>query len=139
MISFNINLYPNIPLDTVIYDHLIPHCEEKNIHLSSYGNCTGQGTLVPLENYNEEKQNKKLFNIMQIVKIQNSLHQVVQEGNQYKIGSYGLKHAVEKCDIGYISNGDCIVAMILNGYSARFKKKGENQIDVNCEFKAKYI
>lgn len=54
-------------------------------------------------------------------------------------GSYGLKHRIED-DIGYITNGVCIVAMALEGYKvrpyppncifnirAKFKPHAENQ------------
>ena len=59
----------------------------------------------------------------------------------YKVGSYGGKHEIEKYrnkiikKDNYISNGEFIIAMILNGYV--FKK--DSNTSLNCSFKAKYI
>ena len=59
----------------------------------------------------------------------------------YKVGSYGGKHDIEqyrnkllKCD-NYISNGEFIIAMILNDYVI---KKEDNK-SPNCRFKAGYL
>lgn len=53
-------------------------------------------------------------------------------------GSYRLKHKIESFQHEYLSNGDCIVAMLVKGLTARFAKKGF-PLRVNCEFKAMFI
>jgi hypothetical protein len=122
----------------IIYGQIVPACESKGICLSSYGNHSGQGTLANIAQYNEKKNQQTLFNVDRIKTAYLQLGSLVQPTTQYTTHSYGLKHAVEKAQNNYITNGDLIVAMLLHGHKARFGKQG-SPLSVNCDFKAKWI
>lgn len=139
----NFNQLTQDEATNIIYDQLIPALEAKGVLLSEYGNHRGRGTLVNVEEYNQKKAAHTLFNVERIQRAFASIPIIVQNVSQYKTGSYGLKHRVEEHSsqkangqIGYITNGDTIVAMLLHGYEARFGKKNDDMA-VNCEFKVK--
>jgi hypothetical protein len=55
---------------------------------------------------------------------------------KYLVGSYGLKHAIEKhVKSGYISNGEMILAMLYLKYDMKLPKESP----INCNFACKYI
>ena len=120
----------------IIYGQLIPICEKKGIMLSRYGNHAGDGSISGIDRYVEQKAQKKLFDVPRIQKAFASLSDMMVVVSQYKTGSYGLKHIVERYQKEYITNGDLIVAMLMKGHMARFGKRGES-LNVNCEFKVK--
>lgn len=122
----------------IVYDELIPACENKEVMLSGYGNHNATDSLCNLENYNTKKIRNSLFNVERIQKAFVSIPNIVQSHSQYRIGSYGLKHVVERdpSHNEYIPNGELIAAMLLKGYKARFGKRNET-IGVNCEFQVK--
>ncbi|KAG4072778.1 hypothetical protein HA402_005255 [Bradysia odoriphaga] len=121
----------------IIYEELIPACEEKGVLLSQYGNHAGGGTIVTLEEYERKRECRNLFDLKRIQKAFVEIDEIIRPTSDYKISSYGFKHIVEKhgFEPKYISNGDVIVTMLLKGYAARFGKRNE-PIGVNCEFKA---
>lgn len=141
-----IDNFNQLPLDeatNIIYDQLIPACEAQGVMLSAYGNHRARGALCNVEDYNQKKDARTLFDIARIQRAFASIPIIVQNVSQFKTGSYGLKHRVEEHpsqkgngQIGYIANGDTIVAMLLHGYEARFGKKTE-EMAVNCDFKVK--
>ncbi|MDN3505607.1 MAG: hypothetical protein P0S96_00045 [Simkaniaceae bacterium] len=120
--------------EAVLYDTLVPACEAKGVMLSQYGNHAASGTVVSAQEYRESKAGKKLFNVQRVQKAFASVHGIVENRTTYKSGSYGLKHVFEKQQSEYLSNGDLIAAMLVQGYAARFGKQTEGA-DVNAEFK----
>lgn len=55
---------------------------------------------------------------------------------KYLVGSYGLKHTVEKhLQGGYISNGYVILAMLYLKYDMKLPKESP----INCNFACKYV
>lgn len=123
----------------IVYNQIVPNCESRGVKLSKYGNHVGNGSLCSVEQYDEDKKGENLFNIKRIQQAFSDLDKIVKPLSQYKVGSYGLKHTVEKFQKeGYICNGDLIVAMLVKGYGARFGKTNES-LEVNCMFKAKVL
>jgi len=124
----------------IIYQIVIPECEKKRVMLSFYGNHNSKGGFWGVKKYNEMKDKKELFEAGLIQRIQRvfsfiSQHCRKQSSYNEQNTSYGLKHIVEN-HIGYITNGEFIVAMLLHGYSARFGKRTE-KMDINAQFKVK--
>ncbi len=121
---------------SIVYEKVVPACEENKVLLSFYGNHNSVGSISDIEEYNEMKADKKLFKSEAIQRIQKMfpfIAQHCQERSSYNEdnNSYGLKHILEK-HIGYCTNGELIVAMLLHGYSARF---GTDKMEVNAHFK----
>lgn len=121
----------------IIYDELLPVCEEKNVKLSEYGNHNAPGSVVPVREYESGKAAKKLFNIERIRRVIVELNRFIKEKSTYSDSSYSLKHKIEDKQGEYLTNGDLIVAMLVSGYAARFAKKDE-PLDVNCFFKVEF-
>ena len=81
------------------------------------------------------------YELKNIIKCKNQiphLFRPLKTYAKYCVRSYGGKHEVEKYrntstkGNNYISNGEFIAAMILNGYVPK-------KYELNCEFKAKKI
>jgi len=134
----NFHALPLAEATAIIYDQLIPICEKQKVKLSEYGNHNAWGSLVSVQKYEEKKAQKKLFDVPRIQSAFASIHEMIAVTSQYKTGSYGLKHVVERLQGEYITNGDLIVAMLMRGHTARFGKRGQG-LNVNCEFKVKVI
>lgn len=115
----------------IVYDEIIPRCEAKGIKLSSYGNHASRESLASVERYDTDKQNHKLFNVQRVQRAFKCLDEVIGKATVESISSYGLKHVVERHQDEYITNGDCIIAMIAKGYLADF---GSESLHVNCRF-----
>src|SRR3990167_11217717 len=130
------HLLPDDQAVKVLYDELIPACERKKVCLSQYGNHNTFGALLSIADYNKKKEDKKLFDLQRIKTAFQAIPEMLQPITTYKLGSYGLKHTVEKRQNEYLTNGDLIATMLMQGYKARFAKSGE-PLNVNCEFKAK--
>lgn len=120
----------------IIYKEIIPRCEANSIKLSCYGNHASKETICSVEKYDEEKKENRLFNIERIQKAFKCLDEVISKAALPSVGSYYFKHVVEKHQKDYITNGDCIVAMLLKGYKADF---GFPFRHVNCQFTLKSI
>ncbi len=143
IVSFQqIDDFDQLPLEeaeAVLYDNLIPACEAKGVMLSAYGNHASRGSLSKVEIYNQEKAEHKLFDVERVQSAFAILNQIVQPCSQYKTGSYGLKHTVEKVlPGGSLRNGDLIAAMLIKGYKARFGMRNESMA-VNAMFQVKEI
>lgn len=116
----------------IVYDEIIPICEKKGIKLSSYGNHASTETLSSVEVYDREKKGGRLFNIERIQKAFRCLDDVISTIAIQSVGSYHFKHVVERHQKEYITNGDCIIAMLVKGYPADF---GSSSLHVNCQFR----
>ena len=120
----------------IIYQRVIPECERKRVMLSYYGNHNSRGSLLDVEEYNEMKDKKELFDAERIQRVFSFISQHCSKQSSYdEQNSYGLKHIVEN-RTEYITNGEFIVAMLLHGYSARFGKSTE-EMEINAQFKVK--
>lgn len=115
----------------IIYDEIIPKCEAEGIKLSYYGNNAAKGSLCSVEQYDKEKKEHRLFDIKRIQKAFKCLDEVIAKTTVESVRSYGFKHVVERHQGEYITNGDCIIAMLLKNYKADF---GSPSPQVNCEF-----
>ncbi|MGL4348708.1 MAG: hypothetical protein ACRCSV_04555 [Chlamydiales bacterium] len=98
--------------------------------MSSYGNLASRETLIPVERYDTDKQEHRLFNVGRIQRAFTCLHHFSNETLE-AVGSYVLKLILEKHQDEYISNGDCIAAMLMKGYIA---DSGSQSQSMNCRF-----
>ncbi|MCF7806542.1 MAG: hypothetical protein K9M07_06140 [Simkaniaceae bacterium] len=119
-----------------VYERVIMACEDKGVLLSNYGNHLGTGSIANRAAYVEARKTQSLFDIRRIQKAVGQVLTLFTPHSRYSdhLSSYALKHTVEKATGEYISNGDLIVAMLINGFDARFAKRGEC-IGVNGHFK----
>lgn len=115
----------------ILYEEIIPACEAKGIKLSYYGNHASRETISSVEEYDRNKQDHRLFNVERIQRAFKCLDDVISKATVQSVGSYGFKHVVERHQGEYITNGDCIVAMLVKGYIADF---GSEFPHVNCQF-----
>jgi hypothetical protein len=132
--------FASLPLDeasNILYNQLVPACEARNILLSQYGNHTGLGSLITPIEYTWRKVSRALFDVGRVQRAFAYVSIHFQPAGQYKLGSYGLKHAVEDAQGEYLTNGDLIAAMLVSGFTARFAVHGSPQ--VNLRFKARPI
>lgn len=108
--------------EKVLYETVIPKCEEKGVKLSDYGNHAGSGSLCNIAEYSERKENKDLFSIKRVQQAFKELDSIITSApdHDYLLNSYGLKHTIERVQSSYITNGDTIVALLLKGHSAVF-------------------
>lgn len=130
--------FDQIPLETatrVLYDNIVPKCEENNVKLSYYGNHTGIGISVPIGVYNEDKQAHRLFNVGKVQEAFKCLDEVISSVSTESISSYNLKQLIKKQLNKDINNGDCIAAMLMKGYIADFRSASdERQLNASCQF-----
>ncbi len=134
----NFDQLTEIQARDVLYDIVIPACERKGVMLSEYGNHSGEGSLVKVEKYTQDKAAYTLFNVSRVQRAFTELNAIIVNTSKYTANSYGLKHKVEASGRKeYLTNGDLIAAMLVKGYQARFGKRNEG-LGVNCEFKVKY-
>lgn len=118
------NMLEDDELKKVINEKIIdPLFEGKGVILTQYGNDSGRGSLKK-----ETKMAGKKVEWESVENIRNA-YTVVYEaliapaevrGGPKSRCSYGLKHCMENLVGGYISNGECIVAVILAGCHADF-------------------
>ena len=126
--------------ERIVYDQLLNCCETKSVFLSEYGNNESPnahpafGGLSSKEEYYRKKTEHSLFNIERIQRVFRALDACIQEASQFK-SSGPLKHRVTKHLDETVPEGEFIVAMMLNGYFARFGKRGD-PLNVGCEFRA---
>ena len=80
----------------------------------------------------EKRESWDYEDIKQAIPVINVLFEKRKTINTQNLWSYSLKHCVEKYKrYPYISNGDCIVAMLICGYKMRVSDH------INCEFNVK--
>lgn len=131
--------FGDLPLDEakdLLYNALVPACESKQVFLSQYGNHNALGSLKSMAQYVAIKARKELFNVERVQNAFKFISAHFLPSTRYTQGSYGLKHTIERIQGNYLSNGDLIAAMLMNGFTARFAKRGD-PMSVNCEFKLK--
>lgn len=116
----------------ILYDHLIPTCEKQGIKLSFQGNISSESIHL-VEIYEKNKSEENLFNVARIQRAFSCLAHITPRTYE-AVGSYVLKHIIESYQNEYITNGDCIAAMLLKGYVAHF---GSESPKLNCRFSLK--
>jgi hypothetical protein len=126
-----------IDAEDVFYNHFLPSCEEQGIFLSDEGNVGGTWTV---ERYDSEKSTF----FPNVEKIQHAFRMLMKHFKptaEYVLDSRMLtdkmnrEHAYEHTTF---SQGDCIAAMMLLGFDARFPKiEGANAI--HCDFKTEWV
>lgn len=120
----------------LIYDEVLPVCEEKGVMLSASGNLRSE--------YESQKEAGTLFEIERVQKAYRAIPKFTLPASKnskvHSHGSYGFKHIVEAYQKAedpdqnpYLANGEGILAMLLLGYPAYFGSSPE----VNCLFKIK--
>lgn len=127
----NFDRLPVEAASRILYEEIIPACEAKGIKLSSYGNHSSRESLASVERYNRDKEEHRLFNVERVQRAFKCLDEVISNATVQSVGSYGFKHVVERHQNEYITNGDCIAAMLVKGYMADF---GSENPHVNCQF-----
>lgn len=114
----------------ILYDHLVPTCEKQGVKLSFHGNYASHEGIHLVEIYEKNKREEKLFNVERIQRAFSCLGHITTRTYE-AVGSYVLKHIIESYQNEYITNGDCIAAMLLKGYIAHF---GSESPQLNCRF-----
>ena len=116
---------------------VLAQLEAQQIYLSQYGNNGGQGSLADIQKYHVAKRDG-IFSLVEIDKIRLLVRRHCKPSRRWN-GSYGLKHDVERIPgARYVANGDCILAMILEGYEYKFRKNVRSKTGpsyVNAEIK----
>lgn len=112
----------------IIYGELLSACENAGILLYSYGNLAYEDAPEPDQKYRPLKENRDLFNIVRVQQAYQAI--VVVEANNSMLGFCGLKEKVEG-QIGGITIGDLIVALLIRGHSANFHNPKTMYCDVN--------
>lgn len=72
------------------------------------------------------------FNPNRIEFLRKLIRLMIASHRSYKVGSYGGKHAMERPVKFYFTNGEFILAMLMEGYPMR-------RDGINCVFKARYL
>ena len=119
-------------IEDYLYNEVVPVLEESDFHLSLHGiHANTQSRYNNMSRYNEEKEKRELFDIPRVKKtFKYLLNQRYAPMKRKKVSSYGLKHRIEKHleGIKYVTNGECILAFLLNGYEiSKYDDK-----DINC-------
>lgn len=116
-------------------DRVLDKLEMQGVFLSDYGNHYGSGSLKTREQYYKSRDEGTLFApLEEIDAIRALIRKHVDDEFANWISSYEIKHSLERKSRGYISNGDCALAMILEGYSAKWFYKYPNEQMVNPHF-----
>lgn len=116
----------------ILYDEIAPICKENGIKLSIY--CSQ--SLSSVKKYSKEKQRNRLCNVEKVQKIFKLLDEGVVNWVGQSIGLYGLRNILQRDKGEFITNGECIAAMLLKGYIADFALD-RGKLDVNCQFYSK--
>lgn len=133
-------------------DAIVVRLESQNIYLSEYGNHAGRGAILKRDKYEMSKNMDALFADVKVIdRIRCNIRgALVKDTKWVNSSSYGLKHYIEEWRKtnnhdavrgDYLSNGDFILAMILEGYEYKFRDRVNSKIDspsdVNCDFKCR--
>jgi len=131
-------------------DAIVVDLERQNIYLSEYGNHAGRGAILKRDIYEKLKNKNTLFADPEVIdRIRKNIRNALTMHAKWAVaGSYGLKHYIEEWRetndhdsvLGdYLTNGDFILAMILEGYEYKFRDRVNAKFDtpsnVNCDFK----
>lgn len=114
----------------ILYDHLVPTCEKQGVKLSFDGNYAAPERKHLLEVYEKNKKKEKLFDIERIQRAYSCLGDISTRTYE-AVESCVLKRIIETYQGEYISNGDCIAAMLLKGYIAHFETESPQ---LSCRF-----
>lgn len=134
---YNFHKFSNETAKNIIYDELIPLCESLGIKLSFYGNHESNDSYENIDEYEKYKKTQTLFNITKIQEAFKYINEIIKFHSDYHLSPLSLQYVIkefksnDKCN--FISPGDLIVAMLLNGYSAKF-----SQTSIYCYFNAFY-
>lgn len=116
----------------IIYEQLLPACENAGILLYSYGNLAYEEAPEPSQKYRPLKENRELFNIARVQKAYQAI--VAFEANNSMPGFCTLKEKVkdqiEGISIEGITTGDLVVALLLRGHIANFHSPKTMECDV---------
>lgn len=122
---------------SIIYDEIIPLCESLGVKLSFYGNHESTDSYENVDEYEKHKITQTLFNITKIQEAFYYINEIIRFHPDYHLSPSSLKYVIkehkskDKCN--FISPGDLIIAMLVNGYSAKF-----SQTSIYCYFNAFY-
>lgn len=125
-------------LQRIIYEELVPACEDTGVLLSYAGNHRGQDSLISEAIYRRDKMEKRLFDIASIQMILSQLDTIVTDHTEYEVDCYKLEQIVGDQVGKKVSTGDVIAAMLMKGFSASFGKINES-MTMRCEFQARYV
>lgn len=135
-------------------DTIVVNLERQNIYLSEYGNHAGRGAILKRDIYEKSKNNNTLFASLEVIdRIRKNIRHAFTMHSKWAVeSSYGLKHYLEEwrkennhdtADGDYLTNGDFILAMILEGYEYKFRDRANAKLNtpsyVNCEFKCRAL
>ena len=117
---------------------ILTELESQNILLSDCGNQNSYQNPPEPDDYYQRKASGKLFAPLdKIDALREKIRKLMQPTRSY-FSSYSLKHQLERSEPrGYVANGDCIIAMMLEGYKPKWDTAAKNKLikSYNCFFK----
>ena len=118
--------------ETILYDELLPACEKEGVYLAPEGNA---GFSEQMARYQECKEKKTTFCIPGLQQAFAEFNRIYCAATQYRPVA---KQPFE--DKGcYISGGELMAVMMLQGFAARFQKRGADSPAFRAEFKVKEV
>ncbi len=138
----NFNELPIEEADEIIYGELVVLCEGFQVKLSSYGNHAGANSSYPVELYDDQKKEHKLFNVVLVQQVFEAIGKLnIATSHRHSTSASEIAGILENQpgvpdedkENGKYSYGNVTAAMMLHGYTAHFVVR--NQPKVSCEFK----
>ncbi|CUI17069.1 hypothetical protein PNK_1457 [Candidatus Protochlamydia naegleriophila] len=151
--TISFNGIPTADTFTRLYDQkegLIRLCEEKHVYIGPPGNMNGYEIVNP-QGYSQLKAIEGgLFTLTTVEKCQEVIRSTITESSGYELKSYYENPSLDLQKILTLkladseikpTEGECIIAMLLEGYLASFFENNEatEQASAHCKFKAKLI
>ncbi len=150
--TISFNSIPTADTYTRVYDKdngLIRQCEQQHIYLGPQGNMNGY-EIVNVDGYNRLKEKLELFDLITVEKCQEVIRAIMKETKGYELKSHYENPSLNLQKILTLkltkeeikpTEGECIIAMLLEGYQASFFEKNEmiENASAHCKFKATLI
>lgn len=151
-ISFHSSFHNmNVSLENKIYKELIPFCEKKQICIGSKGNQMSF-EFYDTEEYCKLRDGRKLFNLEIVENCQKIIKSTIQTCPGKDLTSFNINPSKNLQTILEIklkeknisqkpTEGECIIAMLLEGFEAQFFEISEEDenFSQHCSFKAKIV
>ena len=120
---------------TIVYEHA-----SRNIILNEYGIFDRKAQKawyenhrdIPLTPFTREALTADISNIAKVIDIIPFL--VIRTTRKGLVGSYGLKHVLERHIPGYVSNGVAILAMLYLNYNMIMSNEGSPNSTFLCNY-----
>ena len=128
---------PTSVTEEFVYSNVLPTLENAGVFLTAHGNinsgCHGPLEGELLEDYLQQKQQKTLFNLDQVIDAMVTIPAALCKCSDVHT-SYALKHIVERASGAYKPNGAVVLALLLSGHKARIRGDSSEGILLNPMF-----